>query len=267
VLAIPHNGNVSNGLMFAVEDFNGKPISREYAEKRIRWEPLYETTQIKGDGETHPFLSPDDEFADYETWDKGNLIATALKEKRMLQYEYTRSALKLGLALEEKTGVNPFKFGLIGSSDAHTGMAAVREDNYWGKLSIYEPSPERWAHKLLEKGKQGKVYTLNASDMGASGYAAVWATENTREAIFDAMRRKEAYATTGSRMTVRFFGGWHFTGVDLASPDWVANGYTRGVPMGGDLPAGPRGRAPRFIVRVLKDPDGANLDRVQVVKG
>lgn len=267
VLAIPHNGNVSNGLMFALTDRDGNPLSREYAKTRSRWEPVIEVTQIKGDGETHPALSPDDEFADFETWDKGNLSALSAKRPEMLPYEYARSALKLGLQQEAKLGVNPFKFGMIGSTDAHTSLPAVEENNFWGKFSLFEPSAKRAEVPAYTKGKHGKVYSLSVDETSASGYAAVWATQNTREALFDAIKRRETYATTGPRMTVRFFGGWDFSDDEASYSDYVDRGYTKGVPMGGDLTQAPAGEAPRFMVTASRDPDGANLDRVQIVKG
>ena len=266
VLAIPHNGNVSNGLMFDVKTFKGGPLTRNYAESRSRWEPLYEVTQIKGDGEAHPVLSPTDEFADYETWDKGNLLGSAPKERRMLQHEYARSALKLGLQLESKLGVNPFKFGMIGSTDSHTGLATAQEDNFFGKISLLEPKKDRYKHYIIKSEKDEKLTTWGY-DMAASGLAAVWARENTREALFDAMRRKETYATTGPRMLVRFFGGWGFKADDAYARDPAAVGYAKGVPMGGDLKQAPKGKAPSFLVGALKDPVGANLDRIQIVKG
>jgi len=265
VLAIPHNGNVSNGTMFMDVDFEGKSMIKEYAESRMKWEPLVEVTQIKGDGETHPFLSPNDEFADFETWDWGNLDATIAKNEEMYKYEYVRSALKLGLQLESKLGVNPYKFGLQGATDAHTSLPAVSEDNYWGKLSIYEPSAERSNHETFSK-KNGAIKDMTGEVMGASGYTGVWARENTREAIFDAMERKEVYATTGPRMTVRLFGGWDYTENDLTSSHMVEIGYQKGVPMGGDL-KGAAGDAPTFMVVATKDVSGANLDRIQIVKG
>ena len=264
VLALAHNGNLSNGIMFPmIESFTGKPIDREYAETRAKWEKLYEATQIKGDGETHPFLSPNDEFANFEKWDKGNLDLTVLKKPEMLEYEYARSALKNGLKLEAKLGVNPYKFGMVGSTDAHTGLAAVEEDNFFGKTSSSEPRPDRATHPFVKTEKA----TIMGWEQTASGYAAVWATENTREAIFDAMERKETYATTGPRMLVRFFGGFDFTADDANSRSPAVAGYTKGVPMGGDLTAAPEGKAPTFLVAALKDPIGANLDRYQIVKG
>jgi hypothetical protein len=266
-MAIAHNGNVSNGYMFQLTDRAGKAFDKSYADRRSRWEPLYEVTQIKGDGETHPLLSPKDEFADFETWDKGNLRGTEAKTPDMLPFEYARSALKLGLQQEEKLGTNPFKFGMIGSTDSHTSIASARGDNFWGKLTAYEPSPARTKHQSYVKGKNNYVFDLTSWEFSASGYAAVWAKENTRESLFDAMKRKETYATTGPRMEVRFFGGWDFQAADLDIPDYVSSAYQKGVPMGGDLMSAQDKQQPSFIVVASKDPDGANLDRVQVVKG
>ncbi len=265
VLAIPHNGNLSNGRMFSVETFNGKPLTRELAELRAALEPVVEVTQIKGDGEAHPMLSPNDEFADYETWDRSNLDGTELKKPEMLQYEYAREALKTGLVLEKKLGINPFKFGMIGSTDAHTALAAVEEENFFGKHSGVEPEKHRWEHIVI----QAPDPELNVMgwQQAASGYAAVWATENTREAIFDAMKRKEVYATTGSRMVVRFFGGWEFTKDDVKSRLPANVGYMKGVPMGGDLHKAPAGKVPTFLVAAMKDPYSGNLDRIQIIKG
>lgn len=264
VLAIAHNGNLSNGRMFpVVESFTGKPVDREYAEQRAYWERLYEATQIKGDGETHPFLSPNDEFAAFERWDKGNLDLSELKKNDMLEYEYARSALKNGLKLEKKLGINPYKFGMVGSTDAHTGLATADQDNFFGKTSSSEPSPTRANHPFVTT----PLATIFGWEQVASGYAAVWATENTREALFDAMQRREAYATTGPRMIVRFFGGWDFEPADANNRMPAAIGYVKGVPMGGDLKDAPDGKAPTFLVAALKDPIGANLDRIQVVKG
>ena len=263
LLAIAHNGNLSNGIMFPlVESFTGRPVDREYVENRAKWEPLYEVTQIKGDGEAHPLLSPNDEFADYETWDQGNLDLSVMKEQEMLPYEYARSALQLGLEIEQRLGVNPYKFGLIGSTDSHTGLATAQEDNFFGKHSGAEPSPKRWEHPMAKVGDA--EYT--GWGMVASGYAGVWATENTRKSLFDAMMRKETYATTGSRILVRFFGGWDFTAADAQNRLPAAVGYSKGVPMGGDLLPAPAGRAPTFLVAALKDPQSGNLDRVQIVK-
>ena len=265
LLAIPHNGNLSNGRMFTVETFDGKPLTKELAAMRIKYEPLVEVTQIKGDGETHPLLSPNDEFADYEKWDKSNLNGTEAKKPEMLQWEYAREALKNGLMLEKKLGVNPFKFGMVGSTDSHTAMAAVEEDNFFGKHSGVEPEPHRWEHVVIEA--PDPKFTIKGWQQAAGGYAAVWATDNTREAIFDAMKRKETYATTGPRMTVRFFGGWDFTAEDTATRLPAAAGYSKGVPMGGDLRNAPDGKAPTFLVAAMKDPYSGNLDRIQIIKG
>jgi len=265
VLAIPHNGNLSNGRMFTVNTFDGKPLTRELAELRARLEPIIEATQIKGDSEAHPMLSPNDEFAGYETWDKSNLNGTEAKKPEMLQYEYTREALKNGLKLEKALGVNPFKFGMIGSTDAHTSVAAVEEENFFGKHSGVEPEPQRWKHIVIQAPDPN--FTVLGWQQAASGYAAVWAAKNTREAIFDAMKRKETYATTGSRMTVRFFGGWNFTVEDAETRLPAGVGYAKGVPMGGDLTNAPKGKAPSFLVAAAKDPYSGNLDRIQIVKG
>jgi hypothetical protein len=269
IFAIAHNGNVSNGQMFSESTRKGQPLSKAYAEQRSKWEPLFEITQIKGDGESHPLLSPTDEFADYETWDKGNLLGALPKSGKtleMLRHEYGREALKLGMKLDKKLGANPFKFGLIGSTDAHTSLASADSDNFWGKLTLLEPSEYRWDHVVIESLTDPNRTTWGWEQV-ASGYAGVWATENTREALFDAMRRRETYATTGPRMTIRFFGGWNFTDADTLAGDVAVVGYAKGVPMGGDLPSGSRSNAPNFLIATLKDPMGANLDRVQIIKG
>ena len=265
VLALAHNGNLSNGIMFPVEvnPATGKPLSGDYARTRARWEPLYEVTQIKGDGETHPFLSPNDEFGNYEIWDKGNLNLSVPKDKKMLQYEYAREALKNGLKLEQTLGTNPYKFGQVGSTDSHTALATAEEENFFGKHAGTEPDAHRAEHVVGQFGDKKYI----GWEMVASGYAAVWATENTREAIWDAMKRKEVYGTTGPRMTVRFFGGWDFVAADAQSRLPAAAGYTKGVPMGGDLRQAPAGKAPTFLVAALKDPMSGNLDRIQIVKG
>jgi len=272
VLAIAHNGNLSNGRMFPIiESFTGKPVDREYVEQRAKWERLYEATQTKGDGEAHPFLSPNDEFANFERWDKGNLDGSAVKSKDMLEFEYVRSALKNGLKLEQELGTNPYKFGLVGSSDAHTGLSAMEEDNFFGKTTPGEPSPHRLTAAFMANPKTGvKIMDWEVS---SSGYAAVWAKENTRASIWDAMQRKETYATTGPRMIVRFFGGWDFEAKDAQNRMPAQLGYTKGIPMGGDLrlpstlDARPSFLAPTFLVAALKDPIGANLDRYQIIKG
>jgi len=265
VLAIPHNGNLSNGRMFSVETFDGKPYSKELATLRARFEKVIEVTQIKGDSEAHPFLSPNDEFADYEKWDKSNLNGTEAKRPEMLQYEYAREALKNGLVLERKLGVNPFKFGMVGSSDSHTALSAVEEDNFFGKHSGVEPGPHRWEHVVI--AAPDPKFTIHGWQQAAAGYAGVWATENTREAIFDAIKRKETYATTGPRMVVRFFGGFDFTADDAQSRLPAGIGYAKGVPMGSDLRKADAGKSPTFLVAALKDSYSGNLDRIQIVKG
>jgi hypothetical protein len=260
ILAVAHNGNVSNGRMFSPTQVNGEPIDGKYAAERSRWEPVYEVTQVKGDGETHPYLSPGDEFADFETWDQGNIMLSQEKKPEMLQYEYARSALQEGLRHEANLGLNPFKFGMIGSTDSHTGFSTAEEDNFFGKFVESEPAPDRVTNKMA--GQLQESWQL-----GASGLAAVWAPENTREAIFEAMERREVYATTGPRIKVRFFGGWEFDQQDIERADYARVGYDKGVPMGGDLTKTDDAAAPTFLIVAARDPDGANLDRVQVIKG
>jgi hypothetical protein len=265
VLAIPHNGNLSNGIMFPLEaQYDGVPLDRVYVESRARREPLYEVTQIKGDGETHPFLSPNDEFADYETWDIGNLDVSEVKTNDMLAGEYAREALKRGLVIEERLGNNPYAFGMIGSTDSHTSLSAVEENNFFGKHSGAEPSPKRMSHPFMKNDKG----TIMGWQQVASGLAGVWARGNTREALFDAMERKEVYGTTGPRILVRFFGGWDFRPQDVDSREPAFVGYDKGVPMGGTLAKRPaEAGGPTFLVFALRDPIGANLDRIQIVKG
>jgi len=265
VLALAHNGNLANGIMFPVRaQYDGKRLDKEYVEQRIKWEPLYEATQIKGDGETHPYLSPDDEFADYETWDIGNLdMVPTVKTDDMLAGEYAREALKNGLVLEAKFGTNPYKFGMVGSTDSHTALATAQEDNFFGKHTGAEPKPGRMEHPFLSNDKG----TIMGWGMVSSGLAAVYAMDNTRESLFDAMARKEVYATTGSRMMVRFFGGWDYDDADMASRNPAFAGYQKGVPMGGDLRKNSSGKSPTFLVYALKDPISGNLDRIQIIKG
>jgi hypothetical protein len=265
VIAIPHNGNISNGLMFNDKKFSGKKMDQAYAEARVRWEPIIEVTQIKGDGEAHPLLSTQDEFADYETWDAANIDGSAAKEEWMLQYEYGRSALKLGLKLDAELGANPYEFGMIGATDTHTALATTREENYFGKYAQTEPSPERHGREVIPASDP--ALRIMTSQEVASGLTAIWARENTREELFDALKRKEVYATTGTRMTVRVFGGWDFEAVDLVAPDFASLGYGRGVPMGGTLGKTRGAKKPSFLIQAQRDPDGANLDRVQVIKG
>ena len=261
VIAVPHNGNLSNGIMFPAKSLDGKPIDADYARLRARWEPIYEVTQVKGDSESHPTLSSEDDFADFENWDQDNIGRNAAKEDWMLQHEYARGALKLGLRYEAQLGVNPFKIGLIGSTDGHNTFTTPEEDNFFGKFPESEPGAERTqnamaADRLWENWR-----------IVASGYAAVWARENTRDALFAAMKRREVYATTGSRIQVRFFAGWDYAPNLVRQPGYLDVAYAGGVPMGGDLANAPENGAPSFILVAAKDPDGANLDRAQIIKG
>jgi Protein of unknown function (DUF3604) len=265
ILAIAHNGNLSNGIMFPLEaQYDGTKLDESYVTQRAKWEPVYEATQIKGDGEAHPLLSPDDEFADFETWDAGNLDLTEAKTDDMLAGEYARSGLKRGLKIEAKLGINPYKFGLIGATDSHTSLASIEEENFYGKHPGTEPSPERMT-RFFTKTDKGQIMDWQ---LVAGGIAAVWADENTRASIFDAVLRKEVYGTTGPRMRVRMFGGWDFAENDINNRTPATIGYAKGVPMGADLRAKPDdAAAPSFMVYALRDPIGANLDRIQMVKG
>ncbi len=248
VLAIPHNGNWSSGQMFAGVKINGKPLDKAYAKTRMRWEPIYEMTQIKGDGETHPLLSPDDEFADFETWDVGNLSFSKGVTSEMLPGSYARSALKLGLQHEAKLGVNPFQFGQIGAGDSHTGLPGQEENQFMGKSASSEPDAERWETPF----RTSEIGTQPGWSESASGLTAIWATENTRGALWDAMKRKEVYATTGSRLKVRMFGGWNFKSGDDQQSDYVALGYEKGVPMGGELKGDSKAAAARKAFKTGK---------------
>jgi hypothetical protein len=261
VLAIPHNGNMSNGRMFEEQQFDGSPMTRAWAELRVRYEPLFEVTQIKGQSESHPSLSPTDDFAAFDLWDRGNLILRP-KPAGALRFEYWREALKSGMRIEGELGVNPFRYGANGATDTHTGLSTTEEDNFFGKFKTLEPRKGRWDFPLLE-GPTGKYMGW---EQAAAGVMGVWSVANTREAIWDAMKRRETYATTGPRIQVRFYGGFEFADADL-SGDLVASGYAKGVPMGGELASATSGQAPSFLVAAAKDPAGANLDRVQIVKG
>jgi hypothetical protein len=293
VLAIPHNSNLTSGTMFALETARGAALTADYARTRQRWEPLLEVTQAKGDSETHPQLSPADEFADFErismprgarrpaepgahgpsSFDGWHArFAAQPTTEWMRPFEYARSGLKLGLEHQARLGTNPFKFGMAGGTDMHTGLATTDEDNFWGaSSSLSGPHPDRvtgpWLPHSAIPGAKRTDPGQAGWTMSAAGLTAVWAEANTREALFAAMKRRETYATTGPRIVVRFFGGWNFDPADAVRPDLAALGYRKGVPMGGDLSAGPQGRAPTFLIGAARDPQGANLDRVQVVKG
>jgi hypothetical protein len=258
-LAMPHNSNISKGYMYAETTLKGEAISAEYAARRMRWEPVSEITQIKGDSETHPSLSPDDPFADFETYPF--YIQQEAQPYSPTAADYMRSALRTGLALGTATGVNPYQFGVIGSTDAHSGLSSAEEDNFWGKFARDSTPGTKRSEDRIGGG------SVTGWHMSASGLAAVWSSDNTRDAIFEAFQRREVYATTGPRLSVQVFGGWSFSAADLEAIELAAVGYAGGVPMGGVLPRTGRSDAPRFLVRALKDPDGAGLDRVQIVKG
>ena len=263
VLAIPHNSNLSNGLMFQMTMEDGSPMTPEYAALRAWAEPVIEATQIKGDSETHPYLSPNDEMAGFgvQGWDFGNLSLSQKTTPDMYAGSYARSGLLRGLTLEQQMGVNPYAFGMIGSTDSHTSLATGDEDNFWGKHTGNEQAYTDRSMKAQNLGTREGRFGWHYL---AGGYAAAWARGNTRAEIFDAFARREVYATTGPRMTVRVFGGYGFTAGDWDG-DWVRKGYGEGVPMGGELED--TGQAPSFLISAMKDPDGANLDRLQVIKG
>jgi uncharacterized protein DUF3604 len=263
LLAIPHNGNLSNGRMFELQMFMGGPMTRDWAEKRQKYERLFEAIQMKGQSESHPSLSTTDEFAvGYELWDRGNL-ALVPKKPGMIEHEYLRQALKDGLKIEKDLGANAFKYGMAGGTDTHNGLTAAEEDNFYGKFVGAEPRKDRWEENAIKFGDR----VVKGWEMTAAGYTGVWATENTRAAIWDAMQRRETYATSGPRMIVRFFGGYDFTKRDAALRSPAITGYNKGVPMGGDLPKAGAGKAPTFLVAAVKDPFSGNLDRIQIIKG
>lgn len=264
-VSIPHNSNLSKGYMFSKTTLKGEPIDAEYARKRASWEPLVEATQIKGDSETHPGLAPDDEFANFERFDFYLQAFPQAQGYKVQKGDTVRSALKNGLELASEVGINPFMVGMIGSTDAHTGIASAEEPNFWGKVATdstpatkRRDDPDGYAD-----GRQG----FNGWNMSASGLAAVWSTDNTRQAIVAAMKRRETYATTGPRIQVRLFAGWTFSPEDAGSAEFARIGYAGGVPMGGELSDAPAGAAPHFLVRASRGPIDHNLDRIQVIKG
>jgi hypothetical protein len=284
-LAMPHNSNGSNGQMFEVETFRGKPIDNEYSEKRMRNEPVVEITQIKGTSDTHPLLSPDDEWADFEIMDKR--VGSRPPTYSMPQGGYVRDAYLRGLTLEWRGQGNPYKFGVIGSSDTHTGAGGFDEDNYWSKAGVLDgtdfsrgsvPLPQDRIDQLNAYADvydqpisiqeiNGRTYSdVGFDQWSASGLAVAWAEENTRDSIFQAFKRKETFATTGTRMAVRFFAGFDMESIDLDSEDMVKNAYAKGVTMGADL-FGSNDQAPQFLVWAQRDKLGAPLQRVQIIKG
>jgi hypothetical protein len=278
-LAIPHNSNGSNGAMFMFTDWAGNAIDQEYADQRLRNEPLVEITQVKGTSETHPLLSTNDEWANFEIFP----LRTSTKLISDPKGSYVRNAWQRGLSMEEKDGANPYKFGVIGSSDTHTGAASLQEDNYFGKIGSFDSTPEKRG-SVPASFLYGTLVKLAASDMveevdgetyldfsgykywGASGIAGVWAEENTREAIYDALRRKETFATSGTRIKVRFFAGYDLADAQLNNPNLVKNAYQGGVPMGANLPVN-ADRQPTFLTWAVADPNTAKLQRVQIIKG
>lgn len=265
VLAIAHNGNLSGGLMFDDTTLSGKALTSQYAKTRMRWEPVYEVTQVKGDGEAHPLLSPDDEFADFETWDETDISRVPkptdpVLRKKMLEGEYARSGLKTGLSFRAELGANPYQFGLMGSTDSHTSLSTADDNNFWGKFKDSEPSADRSTSKM------GGALWPNAK-LTASGYTGIWARANTRAELFNAIKRREIYATTGPRIKLRLFAGWSFTNADLKRADFSAWGYKNGIPMGGVLSPAKEDQSPTFLIKVLKDPEDVNLQRVQIIKG
>jgi len=262
-LSIPHNSNLSKGYMFADRTIRGEDISADYARTRMEWEPVIEVTQFKGDSETHPSLSPNDEFADFEQFEFYLQATPQNANYSASTGDYARTALMRGLEIDERIGVNPFQFGMIGSTDSHTGVASSEEPNFWGKVGL-DSIPE---NKRTDDTISG-IEDFNGWNMSASGLAAVWAEENTRESIFEAFARKEVYATTGSRIALRVFGGWSFPDGAADTADFAEVGYAAGVPMGGDLTNAPASGDPvNLLIRATRDPQGANLDRVQVIKG
>ena len=260
LLAIPHNGNASDGKMFAGVDSFGKALDADYARSRMRNEPLYEISQIKGTSETHPKLSPNDEFSGFEQWE---YTLSGIPERiTVMNGSYLRQAYRDGLVLDSTGLGNPFKYGIIGDSDTHNSASAIEENNYTGKFALENSAKHRLEGPLPIEANNQQIRKF-----GSGGLAGVWAESNTRESIYNAMLRKETFGTSGTRMKVRMFGGWEFDSNILDSADWLTSAYSEGVPMGGNLTAAQAGVAPAFVVTALKEVDGANLDRIQIVKG
>ncbi len=257
LLAISHNANLSDGAMFPLDvDSKGRPIDAAWAQDRTNNEPLAEITQLKGTSETHPSLSPNDEFGNFEIL---TYLLGGVQRVPRIHGSYIREAYQNGLGMQDARGYNPYKFGVVGASDSHDTAVAYEASNYFGGHGLLDATPQA---RLSGKKESG----LTMDQLSVSGLGGVWAEENTRESIFAAMQRKETFGTSGPRIKVRLFGGWDFSPDALKQADWVKAGYAGGVPMGGDLPP-PKGKAPTFIVWAVKDPDGANLDRIQIVKG
>jgi hypothetical protein len=257
LLAISHNANLSDGIMFPLEvDSKGRPIDAAWAQDRVNNEPLTEIHQLKGTSETHPLLSPTDEFAGYELLEA---LLGGVERTPKVHGSYIREAWQNGLGLQQTLGTNPYKMGVVGASDSHNTAAGYSQSDYFGGHGLLDATPEA---RLSGKKEVG----ANLGQLSTAGLGGVWAEENTREAIFAAMQRKETFGTSGVRIKVRLFGGWDFRPEVLNEKDWVKTGYAQGVPMGGDLPK-KGGKEPTFIVWAVKDPDDANLDRIQIVKG
>lgn len=258
--AIPHNANLSDGNMYPSVDSYGKPITEEYAKMRSEYEPISEILQIKGSSETHPLLSNLDEFANFEI---ANLVSLGDdSDPGRVKGAYARDALRLGLELSHSEGFNPYTFGVIGSSDSHNASSPTEESSYHGKLPMMDGSAglRTDSATLLPAG-------INpVTRWGSGGLAAVWAEENTRASIYDALQRKETFATSGPRISVRFFAGWDYDVSLLEQTDVISRAYAGGVPMGGTLSAAPSAASPKFMVLAMKDPEGANLDRIQIIK-
>jgi hypothetical protein len=263
LLAIPHNGNMSNGRMYEEQQFDGTPMTKEWAEIRAKYERLMELFQYKGQSEAHPYLSPTDEFANYELWDRGNLVLKPKTSKEMWKYEYYREGLKSGMRIGQELGANPFMYGANSGTDTHTGISSLDESEFYGKFKTVEPNnTERWDFPLLE----GNNDIYKGWEMAASGVMGVWAESNTREAIWEAMYNRETFSTTGSRLKMRFFAGFGLSETDMVK-GMAQAGYDNGVPMGSVLAGSADTTAPGFLIHVVKDPQGANLDRIQVIKG
>lgn len=264
VIAIPHNSNGSNGMMFGFTDFDGQAYTPEYAEQRMRNEPIVENTQVKGTSDTHPALSPNDEWADYEIM----TVRIASDLPSQASGSYVREALVDGLFLEETQGFNPYRFGVIGSSDTHVSAGSFEEDNFWGKVGMLDATPELRGSVPIEgdDGGEGMFAASRFSEWSASGLAVAWAESNTRDAIFEAFKRKETYSTSGPRMLLRFFGGYGFPDDIASRADGVEQADGIGVPMGGDLAAAEE-QTPSFVVWASRDAGSAALQRLQIIKG